>query len=156
MNGQSILSESIGKITAGLFDQVRGSIPIPATEENEAAVAYLIPMQGAAQDIIGHGTMILMIRPARPENKLLDVVRTRFGIGPGAAHRIARLVSAASPRLATALLTSTTSFETTLDRFLGASETRQEAQLAAFLSSFEASSPRDLDLSRLVSAAPVS
>ena len=44
---------SLARITAGLFDQLRGPIPLPATEEHGAAVAYLIPMRGAAQDLFG-------------------------------------------------------------------------------------------------------
>jgi hypothetical protein len=127
------LSESLTQITAGLFDRIQGPIAIPATEEHEAAVAYLIPMQGAAQDIVGHGTAILMIRPAQPENRPLDLVRAQAAADPSEAQGLSRAIAPAYPRLAAALLASTENVQVVLDRFLGQSRTGLEARLARFL-----------------------
>lgn len=130
---QCILSESLMRITAGLFDQLRGPIPIPATEEHGPAVAYLIPMCGAAQDLFVCETTLLMIRPAHPDNRLMALVRTRFAIDAGEAQHWARLVAAASPRLAAALLASTETLEAVLDRTLGRAQNGLEARMAGFL-----------------------
>ncbi|MGF9761510.1 hypothetical protein AAII07_40595 [Microvirga sp. 0TCS3.31] len=133
---QGILSESLMRITAGLFDQLRGPIPIPATEEHGPAIAYLIPMCGAAQDLFGCETTLLMIRPACSENRLMDLVRTRFAIDAGEAQRWAKLVAAASPRLAAALLASSENVQAVLDRTLGRAQNGLEARMAGFLLRF--------------------
>ncbi len=127
------LSKNLERITAGLFDQLRGPIPLPATEEQGAAVAYLIPMRGAAQDMFGCESTLLMIRPADPDNRLMDLVRTRFAIDAGEARRWGRLLAATSPRLAATLMASTESVQATLDRALGSTHSRQEARMASFL-----------------------
>ncbi len=134
---QSTLSGELAKISAGLFDHLRGPIFIPATEEHPDSVAYLVPMRAAAQDLFGQETTILMIRPAQPENRILDLVRLRFATDVREAQRITRLICSGSPRLAAALLAPTAAFEATLDHFLGSVRTRQEAKLAAFLSRLE-------------------
>jgi len=130
---QAALSSSLAHLTAGLFDQLRGPIPLPATEENGAAVAYLIPMRGAAQDIFGCETTLLMIRPAQSENRLMDLVRTTFVIDAGESQHLARLIASVCPRLAAALLASTENVQVTLDRLLGRTRTGLEARLAKFL-----------------------
>jgi hypothetical protein len=130
---QLALGESLERITAGAFDRLRGPIPLPATEEHGAAVAYLIPMRGAAQDLFGCETTLLMIRPAHSENRLMDLVRTRFVIDAGEAQRWARLVSAACPRLAAALLASSENVQAALDRTLGRTRNGLEARMADFL-----------------------
>jgi hypothetical protein len=130
---QTSLSESLARITAGLFNQIRGPIAIPATEEHGAAIAYLIPQHGAAQDVFGYSTTLLMIRPAHPENRLLDLVRAQFAIDAGEAHRVEKLVSSVHPRSAAALLTSMERFRMGLDRHLGTARTQLEAQVASFL-----------------------
>jgi len=127
------LSESLERITAGLFDQLRGPIPLPATAEQGPAVAYLIPMRGAAQDLFGCNSTLLMIQPAPSENRLMDLVRTRFVIDAGEAQHWARLVAAASPRLAAALLTSTENLQAVLDRTLGRAQNGLETRMADFL-----------------------
>ncbi|WP_457090052.1 hypothetical protein [Microvirga sp. P5_D2] len=132
-NAQSNLSESLERITSGLFDQLRGPISLPATEEQGAAIAYLIPMRGAAQDLFGCESTLLMIRPADPENRLMDLVRTRFAIDASEAQRWGRLLAAASPRLAATLIASTESVQATLDRTLGNTHSRLEARMANFL-----------------------
>ncbi|NIX76562.1 hypothetical protein [Microvirga terricola] len=133
-DAQRDLSESLERMTAGLFDQLRGPIPLPATEEHGPAVAYLIPMRGAAQDLFGCESTLLMIRPADSENRLLDLVRTRFAIDAGEAQHWGRLIAAASPRLAAALLASTENVQATLDRTLGNTQSGLEARMANFLS----------------------
>ncbi|KFG68922.1 hypothetical protein JH26_12015 [Microvirga sp. BSC39] len=130
---QRTLSESLERITAGQFDQLRGPIPLPATEEQGPAVAYLIPMRGAAQDLFGCDSTLLMIQPAPSENRLMDLVRTRFVIDAGEAQHWARLVAAASPRLAAALLASTENVQAVLDRTLGRAQDGLEARVAGFL-----------------------
>ncbi|QRM31096.1 hypothetical protein [Microvirga sp. VF16] len=132
-NAQQALSESLERITAGLFDQLRGPIPLPATDEHGPAVAYLIPMRGAAQDLFGCESTLLMIRPAGSENRLMDLVRTRFAIDAGDAQRWGRLIAATSPRLAAALLASTENVQATLDRALGSTQNGLEARMANFL-----------------------
>lgn len=132
-DAQRILSESLMRITTGLFDQLRGPIPIPATEDHGQAVAYLIPMCGAAQDLFGCETTLLMIRPAHPENRLMDLVRTRFAIDAGEAQRWVRHIAAASPRMAAALLASTENVRAVLDRTLGRAQNVREARVAGFL-----------------------
>ncbi|NBJ10762.1 hypothetical protein [Microvirga arsenatis] len=132
-SAQEGLSSSLARLTAGLFDQLRGPIPLPATEENGAAVAYLIPMRGAAQDIFGCETTLLMIRPAHSENRLMDLVRTTFVIDAGESQRLARLIASVCPRLAAALLTSTENVQVTLDRLLGQTRSATEAKMASFL-----------------------
>jgi hypothetical protein len=127
------LSESLERITAGLFDQLRGPIPLPATDEQGPAVAYLIPMRGAAQDLFGCNSTLLMIQPAPSENRLMDLVRTRFAIDAGEAQHWARLVAAASPRLAAALLTSTENVQAVLDRTIGKTQNGLEARMANLL-----------------------
>jgi hypothetical protein len=127
------LSEGLVQITAGRFDEIRGPIAIPATEEHGAAVAYLIPMQGAAQDIIGHGTTILMIRPAQPENRLLDLVRTQVAIDTGEIQDLTRLIASRYPRSAAALLASTENAKAFMDHFLGQTQSGLEPKLAQFL-----------------------
>jgi hypothetical protein len=127
------LSESLERITAGLFDQLRGPIPLPATDEQGPAVAYLIPMRGAAQDLFGCNSTLLMIQPAPSENRLMDLVRTRFVIDAGEAQHWARLIAAASPRLAAALLASTENVQAVLDRTLGKAQSGLEAHMAGFL-----------------------
>src|SRR5215217_61989 len=113
---QLALGESLERITAGAFDQLRGPIALPATEEQAAAVAYLIPMRGAAQDLFGCETTLLMIRPAASENRLMDLVRTKFVIDAGESQRWARLIAATCPRLAAAFLASTENVQAALDR----------------------------------------
>ncbi|WP_201863567.1 hypothetical protein [Microvirga soli] len=130
---QQGLSESLERITAGLFDQLRGPIALPATEQHEAAVAYLLPMRGAAQDLFSCETTLLLIQPARSENRLMDVVRTRFFIDAGEAQGWARLVAAAYPRLAAALLSSTENIQAILDGMLGRTRSGQEARIASLL-----------------------
>jgi hypothetical protein len=76
-------------------------------------------MRGAAQDLFGCNSTLLMIQPAPSENRLMDLVRTRFVIDAGEAQHWARLVAAASPRLAAALLASTENVQAVLDRTLG-------------------------------------
>lgn len=132
-DAQRTLSESLERITAGLFDQLRGPIPLPATEEHGPAVAYLVPMRGVAQDLFGCETTLLMIRPAPSETRLMDLVRTRFAIDAGEAERLGRLIAAASPRLAATLLTSTENVQTALDRALGRTKSRLEGRMANFL-----------------------
>ncbi|MBB3018352.1 hypothetical protein FHR70_001392 [Microvirga lupini] len=132
-DAQRILCESLERITAGLLDQLRGPIPIRATEDHGPAVAYLIPMRGAAQDLFGCETTLLMIRPAESENRLMDLVRTRFFIDAGEAQRWARIVAAASPRLAATLLASTENVQALLDRTLGRTQSGQEARIASLL-----------------------
>ncbi len=132
-DAQGLLSESLMQITAGLFDQLRGPIQIPATEEHGPAVAYLIPMCGAAQDLFGCETTLLMIRPAHSENRLMDLVRTRFAIDAGEAQRWARHIAAASPRMAAALMATTENVQGLLDRTLGRTQSRLEARAANFL-----------------------
>ncbi|MBM6583326.1 hypothetical protein ILT44_24290 [Microvirga sp. BT689] len=132
-DAQRTLSEGLARITAGLFDQLRGPIPIPATEEDGPAVAYLIPMRGAAQDLFGCETTLLMIRPDDSKNALMNLVRTRFVIDAGEAQRWARLLGMTCPRLAAALLVSTENIQTTLDQWLGRTQMRLEARLAGFL-----------------------
>jgi len=127
------LSESLECITAGLFDQLRGPFPLPATEEQGLAVAYLIPMRGAAQDLFGCNSTLLMIQPAPSESRLMDLVRTRFVIDAGEAQHWARLVAATSPRLAAALLASTENVQAVLDRTLGRAQNGLEARVASFL-----------------------
>jgi hypothetical protein len=127
------LSKSLERITAGLFDQLRGPIPLPATDEQGPAVAYLIPMRGAAQDLFGCNSTLLMIQPAPSENRLMDLVRTRFVIDAGEAQHWARLVAAASPRLAAALLASTENVQAVLDRTLGRAQNGLEARVANLL-----------------------
>ncbi|MBM6583325.1 hypothetical protein ILT44_24285 [Microvirga sp. BT689] len=127
------LGESLERITAGAFDRLRGPIPLPATEEQGAAVAYLIPMRGAAQDLFGCETTLLVIRPAASENRLMDLVRTKFVIDAGESQRWARLIAVACPRLAAALLASTENVQTALDRTLGRTQSGLEAQMATFL-----------------------
>ncbi|WP_112664523.1 hypothetical protein [Microvirga flavescens] len=129
---QRHLSESLEQITAGLFNQLRGPIFLPATEEHGPSVAYLIPMRGAAQDLFGCESSLLMIRPA--ENRLMDLVRTRFAIDAGEAQHWGRLIAATSPRLAAALLASTENVQATLDWALGNTQSRLEARIANFLS----------------------
>jgi hypothetical protein len=130
---QRTLSESLERITANLFDRLRGPIPLPATEEHGPAVAYLVPMRGAAQDLFGCETTLLMIRPADSENRLMDLVRARFAIDAGEAQRWIRVIAAASPRLAAALLTSTENVQDALDRALGRTQSRLEARMGSFL-----------------------
>lgn len=130
---QLALSESLERITAGAFDRLRGPIALPATEEHGAAVAYLIPMGGAAQDLFGCETTLLMIRPAHSENRLMELVRTRFVIDAGEAQRWARLLSATCPRLAAALLASSENVQAALDRALGRTRNGLEARMADFL-----------------------
>lgn len=132
-DAQRALSQNLERITAGLFDQLRGPIPLPATEEHGPAVAYLIPMRGAAQDLFGCESTLLMIRPADSENRLMDLVRTRFAIDAGEAQRWGRLISATSPRLAATLLASTENVQATLDRALGSTQSGLEARMANFL-----------------------
>ncbi|MBF9194800.1 hypothetical protein [Microvirga terrestris] len=130
---QRILSESLERIMAGLFDQLRGPIPLPATEEHGPAVAYLIPMRGAAQDLFGCESTLLMIRPADSDNRLMDLVRTRFAIDAGEAERWGRLLAATSPRLAAALLASSENVQAVLDQTLGRTQRGLEARMANFL-----------------------
>ena len=130
---QRTLGESLARITAGLFDQLRGPIPLPAMEEHGPAVAYLLPLRGAAQDLFGCETTLLIIRPAHSDNRLMDLVRTRFAIDAGEAQRWGRLIAAASPRLAAALLASTENVQATLDRALGSTQNGLEARMANFL-----------------------
>ncbi|MBB4039790.1 hypothetical protein GGR34_001437 [Microvirga flocculans] len=130
---QRILSESLERITAGLFDQLRGPIPLPATEQEGPAIAYLLPMRGAAQDLFGCETTLLMIRPADKEGKLMDLVRTQFAIDAVEAQRWVRLLTAASPRLAAALLASAENVQTVLEQILGGTRSRLEARMAGFL-----------------------
>jgi hypothetical protein len=132
-DAQRILSKGLARITAGLFDQLRGPIPIPATEEEGPAVAYLIPMRGAAQDLFGCETTLLMIRPNDSKDTLMNLVRTRFVIDAGEAQRWARLLAATCPRLAAALLASSENVQATLDRVLGRTQTVLEARMASFL-----------------------
>ncbi|WP_243373748.1 hypothetical protein [Microvirga solisilvae] len=132
-NAQRNLCENLERITAGLFDQLRGPISLPATEEHGPAVAYLIPMRGTAQDLFGFDSTLLMIRPAESEHRLMDLVRTRFAINAGEAHRWARRIAGTSPRLAAALLASTENVQATLDRTLGHTQNRLEARMASFL-----------------------
>jgi hypothetical protein len=127
------LSESLERITAGRLDQLCGPIPLPATEEHGAAVAYLVPVRGAAQDLFGCETTLLMIRPAHSENRLMDLVRTRFAIDAGEAQRWVRLIASASPRLAATLLASSENVQEVLDRVLWGSQSRAEARVGAFL-----------------------
>jgi hypothetical protein len=130
---QRNLGESLERMTAGLFDQLRGPISLPATDENGPAVAYLIPMRGAAQDLFGCESTLLMIRPTSSENRLMDLVRTRFAINAGEAQRWARMIAATSPRLAATLLASAENVQDTLDRALGNTQSRLEARMANFL-----------------------
>ncbi|MGO4573879.1 hypothetical protein [Microvirga sp. 2TAF3] len=132
-DAQRDLSESLERMMAGLFDQLRGPIPLPATEEHGPAVAYLIPMRGAAQDLFGCESTLLMIRPTDSENRLMDLVRTRFAISAGEAQRWGGLIAAASPRLAAMLLASTENVQATLDRALGSTQNGLEARMANFL-----------------------
>jgi hypothetical protein len=131
---QRALSESLERITAGRLDQLRGPIPLSATEEHGAAVAYLVPVRGAAQDLFGCETTLLMIRPAHSQNRLMDLVRTRFAIDAGEAQRWVKLIASASPRLAAALLASGENVQEVLERVLGGSQSRAEARMGAFLS----------------------
>ena len=133
VDAQTALSNSLARITAGLFDQMCGPIPLPSTEEHGAAVAYLVPIRGTAQDVFGCETTLLMIRPAESDNRLMDLVRTRFAIDAGDSQRIAHLISAVYPRLAAALLSSTETMQATLDRILGRTQSGLEARLASFL-----------------------
>ena len=133
VDAQTALSSSLARITAGLFDQMCGPILLPATEEHGAAVAYLVPIRGTAQDVFGCETTLLMIRPAESDNRLMDLVRTRFAIDAGDSQRIAHLISAVYPRLAAALLSSTETMQATLDRILGRTQSGLEARLASFL-----------------------
>ncbi len=130
---QRILSESLERIMAGQLDQLRGPIPLPATEEHGRAVAYLVPVRGAAQDLFGCETTLLMIRPAHSGNRLMDLVRTRFAIDAGEAQRWVKLIASASPRLAAALLASSESVQAVLDSALGKTQSRAEARMGAFL-----------------------
>jgi antitoxin (DNA-binding transcriptional repressor) of toxin-antitoxin stability system len=130
---QRTLSESLERITAGRLDQLRGPIPLPATEEHGAAVAYLVPVRGAAQDLFGCETTLLMIRPAHSENRLKDLVRARFAIDAGEAQRWVKLIASASPRLAAALLASSESVQAALDGALGRTQSREAARMGAFL-----------------------
>ncbi|MBJ6124876.1 hypothetical protein [Microvirga splendida] len=132
-NAQRVLSDSLRRITAGLFDQLRGPIRLPATEEHGPAVAYLVPICGAAQDLFGCEATLLMIRPAHSENRLMDLVRTRFAIDAGEAQRWARHIAAASPRMAAALLATTENVQAVLDRTLGRTQSRLESRVASFL-----------------------
>jgi hypothetical protein len=132
-DAQRTLSEGLERITAGLADQLRGPIPIPATEEEGPAVAYLIPMRGTAQDLFGCETTLLMIRPDDSKDTLMNLVRTRFVIDAGEAQRWARLLAATCPRLAAALLASSENVQATLDRVLGRTHTVLEARMASFL-----------------------
>jgi hypothetical protein len=131
---QAALRENLARIMAGEYDRIRGPIAIPATEEHEAALAYLIPMHGMAQDVFGHGTNILMIRPVQSESRLLDLVRMRFAIDSRDALRMTRLLIPANPRLAATLLLSAANLEVTLERFLGHAPAMREAKLVTFLS----------------------
>lgn len=143
---QAALSDGLSKISAGLFNQLRGPIPVPATEEHAASIAYLIPMQATAQDVFGGETSLLLLRPAQPENRLLDLVRVRFAVDTREAQRITRLIGSYTPRLAAALLTSTATFDVVLDRVLGTARTRREAKMAAFLAQVGAEAdPRAAD-----------
>ncbi len=130
---QLALGDSLERITAGAFDRLRGPIALPATAEHGAAVAYLVPMRGAAQDLFGCETTLLMIRPAQSENRLMDLVRTRFVIDAGEAQRWARLISATCPRLAATLLASNENVRAALDRALGNTRSGLEARMAGFL-----------------------
>ncbi len=130
---QRTLRESLERITAGLFDQLRGPIPVPATEEHGPAVAYLIPMRGASQDLFGCETTLLMIRPAHSDNRLMDLVRTSFAIDAGEAQRWVRVVASASPRLAATLLASSESVQTALDHALGRTQNGMEARIGSLL-----------------------
>jgi hypothetical protein len=60
-------------------------------------------------------------------------VRTRFVIDAGEAQHWARLVAAASPRLAAALLASTENVQAVLDRTLGRAQNGLEARVANLL-----------------------
>lgn len=130
---QRTLSESLERIMAGRIDRLRGPIPLPATEEHGPAVAYLIPVRGAAQDLFGCETTLLMIRPAHSENRLMDLVRARFAIDAGEAQRWVRLIASASPRLAAALLASSENVQAALDGTLGRTQSSAEARMGAFL-----------------------
>ena len=132
-HAQTALGESLARMTAGLFDQLRGPIPLPATEEHGAAVAYLVPIRGAAQDVFGCETTLLMIRPVHSENRLMDLVRTKFAIDAGESQHLARLIASVCPRLAAALLSASENVQAALDRLLGRTQTGQEARLAYFL-----------------------
>ena len=109
-----------------------GAIPLPATEQEGPAIAYLLPMRGAAQDLFGCETTLLMIRPADKEGKLMDLVRTQFAIDAVEAQRWVRLLTAASPRLAAALLASAENVQTVLEQILGGTRSRLEARMAGF------------------------
>jgi len=130
------LSESLGRITAGQFDQLCGPIVLPATEEHGAAVAYLIPMRGAAQDVFGCETTLLMIRPAQSASRLMDLVRTRFLIDAGESQHLARRLASVSPRLAAALLRSSDNVHAVLNRLHGRTQSATEAKLSNLLQQF--------------------
>jgi hypothetical protein len=71
--------------------------------------------------------------PGRMKSESADLVRTKFVIDAGESQRWARLVAAACPRLAAALLTSSENVQTALDRTLGRTQSGLEAQMASLL-----------------------
>jgi hypothetical protein len=134
---QAALKEGLTLLADRQYKLLKGPIAIPATEEHEAAMAYLIPVYGMAQDILGHGTSILIIRPARSGRRLLDLVRMQFAINAGEAQQLVRLASSISPRFALTLLSSIETLADAKERLLKAARTSREMRLATLLTSLE-------------------
>lgn len=112
------------------------SIPVPAIDENQAMIAHLVPVRGAANDIFARAFSILVVTPlsaplAPPE----DVLNGLFDLTPAEARVTQGIVRGDTvDMLAGALGVSRETIRTQLKAAMQKTGTNRQAELVGLLS----------------------
>lgn len=99
---------------AGRAGRAARSIPVPADAENPALVVHLLPMRGAAQDVFGGGTMLMVATPVMPRpvpgtallSGLFDLTAAEARIARGIADGATIAILAAQQNVSLATIRS--------------------------------------------------
>ena len=90
-----LLQEALSRIASSGARSALSSIPVPAADHLPPIILHLIPVRGAAHDIFGQASSLLMITPVdRAAVPVSEVLQGLFDLTPAEA-RIARGISAA-------------------------------------------------------------
>jgi len=130
-----LLTEAIDGLSTGAAAGVR-SIPLPATEEQPALVAHLLPVRRTAADIFAMSAGLLVVtRVTLPEAPLADVLTGLFDL-TAAEVRVARGVARGQSiaELAAANAISRETVRTQLKSIMAKTGTSRQIDLALLLS----------------------
>jgi DNA-binding CsgD family transcriptional regulator len=112
------------------------SIPIPATDHGDAAIAHLVPTSGDARDIFGADTAIMMVSTSEPaETAPVQLIRSLFDLTPAEARLAAALLRGQSlTEIAQTTEISRHTLKTQLASIFAKTNTSRQAQLVSLVS----------------------